>query len=103
MNLFPVARGLVNCQIHRFDRRLIVGKYAPVAESVSVAHAAESLGIRANLLYRWKQQIDDEQAGTRLTGDERAELLRLRKENKRLLLEKDILKKASAFFAKEMK
>jgi len=72
-------------------------------QGYSVVHAAESLGIRANLLYRWKQQIDDEQAGTRLTGDERAELLRLRKENKLLKLEKDILKKASAFFAKEMK
>lgn len=69
----------------------------------SVAQAAASLGIRANLLYRWKQQVDDEQAGTRLTGDERAELLRLRKEIKQLKLEKDILKKASAFFAKEMK
>jgi len=38
-----------------------------------------------------------------LAEDERDELKRLRKENKELRMEKEILKKASAFFAKEMK
>jgi transposase len=38
-----------------------------------------------------------------MSEDERDELKRLRKENKELRMEKDILKKASAFFAKEMK
>jgi transposase len=38
-----------------------------------------------------------------LSEDERDELKRLRKENKNLRMEKEILKKASAFFAKEMK
>jgi len=36
-----------------------------------------------------------------LTGDERSELMRLRRENKRLQMEREILKKAAAFFAKE--
>jgi transposase len=36
-----------------------------------------------------------------LTTDEREELRRLRRENKRLEMERDILKKATAFFAKE--
>jgi transposase len=36
-----------------------------------------------------------------LTSDERAELTHLRRENKRLQLEREILKKAAAFFAKE--
>jgi transposase len=36
-----------------------------------------------------------------LTSDERAELTQLRRENKRLQLEREILKKAAAFFAKE--
>jgi transposase len=51
----------------------------------------------------WKQQIEAQQQGKSLAEDEREELKRLRKENKLLRMEKDILKKASAFFAKEMK
>jgi len=54
-------------------------------------------------VYRWKQQIEDQQQGKVLAEDEREELKRLRKENKLLRMEKEILKKASAFFAKEMK
>jgi transposase len=38
-----------------------------------------------------------------LNTQEKTELIQLRKENKRLKMEKEILKKASAFFAKEMK
>jgi transposase len=72
-------------------------------QGYSVAEAAKSLGIRSSLLYRWKQQIEDQQQGKTLTEDERVELKRLRKENKLLRMEKEILKKASAFFAKEMK
>ena len=77
---------------------------ALVAEQgYSVPEAAKSLGINPNLLYRWKDKIEEKQAGTALAEDERAELARLRKENKELRMEKEILKKASAFFAKEMK
>jgi transposase len=47
--------------------------------------------------------ITDEATGARLTGEDREELLRLRKEVKKLRIEKEILKKASAYFAKEMK
>jgi len=72
-------------------------------QGYSVPEAAKSLGINANLLYRWKQQIEDQQQGKVLAEDEREELKRLRKENKLLRMEKEILKKASAFFAKEMK
>lgn len=72
-------------------------------QGYSVPEAAKSLGIGANLLYRWKQQLEDQQQGKTLAEDEREELKRLRKENKLLRMEKDILKKASAFFAKEMK
>jgi len=55
------------------------------------------------LLYRWKDKVDQLATGTALAEDERAELKRLRKEIKELRMEKEILKKASAFFAKEMK
>ena len=72
-------------------------------QGYSVPEAARSLGIASNILYRWKQQIEDQQQGKVLTKDEREELKRLRKEVKNLRMEKEILKKASAFFAKEMK
>jgi transposase len=71
-------------------------------QGYSVTKAAESLGIRANLLYRWKDNEEASQACS-ISGDERTELLRLRKENKELRMEKEILKKASAFFAREIK
>ena len=72
-------------------------------QGYSVPEAARSLGIASNILYRWKQQIEDQQQGKVLIKDEREELKRLRKEVKNLRMEKEILKKASAFFAKEMK
>jgi transposase len=44
-----------------------------------------------------------EVSGARLSADEREELKRLRKEVRNLRMEKEILKKASQYFAKEMK
>jgi transposase len=52
---------------------------------------------------KWVQQADRD-AGRRqdgLTTDERQELVRLRRENKRLRLEREILAKAAAWFARE--
>ena len=72
-------------------------------QGYSVAEAAQSLGVASNLLYRWKEQQEQLSAGRALAEDERAEFQRLRRENKVLWMEKEILKKASAFFAKEMK
>ena len=72
-------------------------------QGYSVSEAAKSLGIATNMLYKWKEKIEAEQQGKVLAEDEREELQRLRKENKELRMEKEILKKASAFFAKEMK
>ena len=57
----------------------------------------------SDILYRWKRQIEAQLEDKLLADDEREELKRLRKENKNLRMEKEILKKASAFFAKEMK
>lgn len=74
-----------------------------IDQGYTVPEAADSLGIRANLLYGWKQQFEDKQSGAVLADDERSELMKLRKENKQLRMEKETLKKASAFFAREMK
>jgi len=72
-------------------------------QGYSVPEAAKSLGVASNLLYRWKDQQEVLSVGSELAEEERTELQRLRKENKTLRMEKEILKKASAFFAKEMK
>ena len=72
-------------------------------QGYSVTEAANSLGVTSKAIYNWKQKIEDQKSGKLLSDDERTELIKLRKENKRLLMEREILKKASAFFAKEMK
>jgi transposase len=73
-------------------------------QGYKIAEAARSLGINETLLGTWKRRIESEAAGESpgsLSGDERGELARLRAENKRLLMEREILKKAAAFFANE--
>jgi transposase len=72
-------------------------------QGYSVPEAAKSLGLASNMLYRWKEQIESKLKGKSLSVDEHDELKQLRKENKNLRMEKEILKKASAFFAREMK
>jgi len=72
-------------------------------QGYSVIDAASAVGVQQNQIYNWKKRIAEETSGVRLTGEERDELLRLRKEVKKLKIEKEILKKASAYFAKEMK
>ena len=67
------------------------------------SEAARSLGIGDNLIRRWKREFEEVASGKRLGEEEREELKRLRKENRLLRMEKEILKKASAYFAKEMK
>ena len=70
-----------------------------------VAEAARNLGINANMLSRWVQEYRDERGqafrGNGKLTPEQAELRRLRAENKRLRLEREVLKKAAAFFANE--
>ncbi len=64
---------------------------------------ARELGCSANSLRLWAKQTDLD-SGRRtdgLTSDEREELARLRRENRVLAEERDILKKATAFFAGE--
>ena len=72
-------------------------------QGYSVAKAAQAVDVSENNLRRWKKELAQEATGERLNADERAELARLRREVKELRMEKEILKKASAFFAKEMR
>ena len=67
------------------------------------SQVAKDLGISDLTLRNWLKQADAD-AGKRpdgLSSDERAELGRLRRENQTLRMEREILKKAAAFFAKE--
>ena len=68
-----------------------------------VTEAARSLDINDNVLRRWKHEYEEGVSGVGLNVDEREELKRLRKEVRQLRMEKEILKKASQYFAKEMK
>jgi len=72
-------------------------------QGYTVPKAAEALGVATNMLYRWKENAEKKNAGIVLSEAERTELKSLRKEVKTLRVEKEILKKASVFFAKEMK
>ena len=72
-------------------------------QGYKTSEAARSLGVGDNLIRRWKREFEEQASGAGLDSDEREELKRLRKENRMLRMEKEILKKASAYFAKEMK
>jgi len=72
-------------------------------QGYSVADAAKAVGVRTNQLYRWKQAQDALKSGSLLSAEDKAELICLRKENKQLRMEKEILKKDSSRFAKELK
>ena len=70
----------------------------------TVADIARDLGISHSALRSWVNQdtVDQSSDGSGpLTSEEREELKRLRKENRVLQMEREILKKATAFFAKE--
>jgi transposase len=64
---------------------------------------SESLGVSEQTLRNWRRQdqIDRHERDDGLTSDEREELARLRRENTRLRQERDLLKRAAAFFATE--
>lgn len=74
-------------------------------QGYSMSQAARNLDININMLRRWKHQIN-EQGEDAFPGKgrllpEQEELSRLREENKRLRMEREILKKTVTFFANE--
>lgn len=70
---------------------------------VPVAQVARDLGLHDTVLRRWMQQYGKRADGTRMTPEEREELIRLRREVRRVTEERDILKKAVSIFSKELR
>lgn len=88
----------------RYTDEFKAGALRLVAEGRSPASVAADLGVHSSTVYNWVNQAAvDGGHGTAgaLTTDEKAELTTLRKENRVLKMEREILKKATAFFAKE--
>jgi len=76
-----------------------------IEQGYNQSEAARNRGIDRGMLARWVKEFqEDEREAFRGNGKlttEEEELRRLREENRRLKMERDILKKATAFFAKE--
>ena len=74
-------------------------------QGYNVSEAARNLGIHHSSLRHWKKQFETKGyqgfPGKGNLNPEKEELFRLRKEVKKLRMEREILKKAAAFFAKE--
>ena len=72
---------------------------------LTLTEAARNLDIHPNLLSRWKREFNHNEEKDTPEGKAalQMELHRLRMENKHLRMEREILKKAAAFFAKESK
>jgi len=90
----------------QFSREFKVEAVKLVTErGVAVAQAARDLGVVESVLRRWMRELaqDPREAfpGKGVMKPEQAEIDRLRKEVAKLKMERDILKKAAAYFAKE--
>jgi transposase len=75
-------------------------------QGYSIAEAARNLGLNYNMLGRWKRESKEREDAFRGNGKltpDQLELRRLQAENRQLRMEREILKKATAFFAKESK
>jgi transposase len=82
-------------------REQAVEFFLSVADYRSMRDVAQELGIHVNNLRRWVKAVDKPPAPMPVSSAERAELMRLRKENRILKEELEISKKAAAFFARE--
>lgn len=74
-------------------------------QGVTIAQAARDLDIHENVLRKWVRQYREDPAhafpGAGQMKPEQAEIAQLKKEIRKLKAERDILKKAAAFFAKD--
>src|SRR5262245_64963330 len=90
------------------NRRFTPEQKADAVEMVrrigSVPQVAKELGLAQSVLYKWVQQAGPDPQGAGegpLSAAERQELHKLQREGAMLRMERDFLKKAAAFFAKD--
>jgi transposase len=72
-------------------------------QGYKISEAARNLDIGSNMLSRWKRELEEQKTAKPVGLDQEKELSRLREENRRLRMEREILKKAAAFFVNEMR
>ena len=87
-----------------FTKEQKANAVAAYRECENLSQVARDLDLHASVLRNWVKQAEiDAGKGPNgaLTTDERVELVKLRRDNRRLSQERDFLKKAAAFFAKE--
>jgi transposase len=93
-------RQTYTAEFKREDVRLVT------VHGYGVAEAARNLGLNATMLGRWKREHEAREdrvfPGKGLLSPDEEELHRLREDNKRLRMEREILTKAAAFFANEL-
>jgi transposase len=72
-------------------------------EGKSMSQVARDLDVAQSVVGNWVKQARADRSNGRggLTSEERAELVKLRREVRELRMQRDILKKAAAFFAKD--
>jgi transposase len=76
-------------------------------QGLSVSQVCQDMNLGETAVRRWLKQVDAEQAGQKGLGKpltaEQQRIRQLEAENRQLRMDNDILKKASAFFARELK
>ena len=89
----------------RYSASFKAGAVALVKEQGrSIAQAGKELGVSETAIRRWTEAADVENGAKEgLTAAEKAEIRELKRELQVVRMERDILKKATAFFAKESK
>ena len=94
-------------QRRKFSREFKIEAVRLVRErGVSVAQAARDLDLHANVLHKWMKELSSDPPyafpGHGQMKPEQHEIEQLRREVRKLKAERDILKKAAAYFAKEV-
>jgi transposase len=95
------ARWLMNRKQYANEFKLEAVRLAERGD-VPVAQVARELGLHETVLRRWMAKFGKKGNGSRVTPDEHDELIRLRRELRRVTEERDILKKAVGIFTKEL-